>query len=149
MSAMLARMVCVRSDTIATLIDGGNDASSCGSAFLIHRPLRAEPAGQRLVFRRDDGAPDVADADRCPVAVSQDVVVESAGRGQLIVGEQREGMLTAVQRALRLVDRAVGKRRTHRLQVQPRSGKLRRVDLDPNGRVLLAAETDEPDAGHL
>jgi hypothetical protein len=35
MSATLARMVCVRSDTISTLIDGGSDASSCGSAFLI------------------------------------------------------------------------------------------------------------------
>ena len=58
-------------------------------------------------------------------------------------------MLTAVQRALRLVDRAVGKRRTHRLQVQPRGGELRRIDLDPNCRVLLAAEADQPDAGHL
>ncbi len=34
-SATLARIVCVRSDTIWILIDGGSEASSCGNDFLI------------------------------------------------------------------------------------------------------------------
>ena len=34
-SATLARIVCVRSDTIWILSDGGSEASSCGSAFLM------------------------------------------------------------------------------------------------------------------
>src|SRR6202043_2769196 len=34
-SATLARVVCVRSDTVWILSDGGSEASSCGSAFLM------------------------------------------------------------------------------------------------------------------
>ena len=58
-------------------------------------------------------------------------------------------MLAAVERALRLVDRAVAKRRAHGLEIQPLRGKLRRIDLDPDRRILLAADPDQPDAGHL
>ena len=64
-------MVCVRSDTISTLIAGGSDACSCGRARLIastvrpdvgaglsldfgqqDRALAVQPAGERLVLRR-------------------------------------------------------------------------------------------------
>ena len=47
-------------------------------------------------------------------------------------------MLTAVERSLRLVNRAVTKGCAYGLEVQARRGKLRGVDLDPDRGVLRA-----------
>ncbi len=114
-----------------------------------HRALCTQPTGERFVLGRDDSVTNVTNADRCAVAVSQDEIVEPARRRELIVRQEREGMLPAIERAFRLVDRSVCKRGADGLEVKPLRGKLRRIDLDPDGRVLLAADADESDAGHL
>src|SRR5271169_6028241 len=58
-------------------------------------------------------------------------------------------MLAAVEGALGLVDGGVAKGSPHAFQVEPFRGKLRRVDLNPDRRVLLATNPDETHAGHL
>ena len=143
------------------------EAWSCGSAFLIEvhgldhvgagQALdreedgrgRTEPAGERRILGRNHRAADIADADRGAVHIGDNVVVEPARGHELIVGRQRIGVLAAVEYALRLIDCAVGEGGPHGLQIQSLRGKLRRVDLDANRRVLLAADADQPDAGHL
>jgi hypothetical protein len=114
-----------------------------------HRARRVEPAGERRVFRRDDCAANVAHAHGGAVPVSDDKIVKSARGRQLVISQETEGVLTAIEHALRLIDRAVGQSGSHRLKIHALGGELRRIDLDPDRRVLRAAHTDEPDAGHL
>src|ERR1700722_2863281 len=110
---------------------------------------RTQPGAERRILGRNHRAADIADADRGPVHVSQNVVVEPARSQELIVGRQRVSVLAAVEYALRLIDRAVGKRRSHGFEIEPLGGELGRVELDPDRWILLAADADQPDAGHL
>ena len=116
--------------------------------------LGVHPARQIHILRRDDGPADIANAYRPAAcrssgAVGEDVVVEPLRRHQLIVGLQRKRLIGAVQCAFRLVDRGRGQCRSHRLQVEALRRQLRRVDLHPDRRVLLAADADKADARHL
>ena len=47
------------------------------------------------------------------------------------------------------IDAHVGERVSHVLQIETDRGELRRVELDADRRVLLAADADEPNAWHL
>ena len=122
-SATLARMVCVRSETISTLIAGGSEDCSCGSAFLMPSTVSITLAPgcrwtcnehRRLARRTNPRASCLAAAttarptsrtrDRGSIPVGEDVVVKTARGHELVVGLQREGMLAAVERAFRLID---------------------------------------------
>src|SRR5439155_7512102 len=104
--------------------------------------LGVHPAREGHILRRDNGPADVTNAYRPAMtqsigAIGEDVVVEPLRCHQLVVSLQRKGLIGAIQRALRLVDRGSGQRRSHRLQVETYPGELRRVDLDPDRGVLL------------
>ena len=164
-SATLARMVCVRSETISTLIAGGSEDCSRGSALLIevhrldhvgaglplnlnqHRPLRVEPTGERLVFCRNHCTADIADPYGGSIPVGEDVVVKTARGHELVVGPQREGMLAAVERAFRLTDGADAEGGSHGFEVEPQRRELRRIDLDPDRRVCTPPTPTSPTPG--
>jgi hypothetical protein len=149
------------------LIEGGMDAWSCGRARLIastvdnvcagltldldqHSPLIVEPAGERRVFGGNDRAPNVTDPDGRAVAICDDEVLEPLRSRQLVVSQQAVSVLTAVEDALRLVDRACGQRGADRLEVEALGGELSRIDLDADRWVLGgAAYAYQPDDGHL
>ena len=59
-------------------------------------------------------------------------------------------MLAAVERAFRLADGADAEGGSHHeFEVEPQRRELRRIDLDPDRRVLQAADSDQSDAWHL
>ena len=140
--------------------------------------LGVHPARQVHILRSDDGTADIAHAHR-PAhaddtgvgvdgggggghvvgslrrrgegtrAVGEDIIVEPLRRHQLVVGLQRESLSVAIQCAFRLVDRGRGQSRPHRFEIEAHSRQQRRVDLNPDRRVLLAADADEADTRHL
>ena len=69
--------------------------------------------------------------------------------GQLVVGVDGVGAAVAVDIALRAVDRRDRDLAADILQRQALGDEFRRVDLDPDGRFLLAADDDLGDAGDL
>ena len=169
-SATEARMVCVRSSIIddvdrrrdrglqlrqrgldpidrlddvgaGLLEDDQADAATCRAA----RPPACVFSGPSI------GLADVADADRRAVAVGDDhVVLVVGGLQQLVVVVDGEGLARAVDAALGRVD-AWRWRCTARTSSRPRpsAASLRRVDLDADRRLLLAADDDLADARDL
>ena len=113
------------------------------------RPLIVVPAGNQLILSRADGATDIADANRRPVAIGDDEVGILVGLEQLIVGVERKGLARAVERALGKVDVRLPKHRADVLEVDAASGQCLRIDLDADGRLLRASDADEADAGYL
>ena len=113
--ARLAAMVWVRSETISTSTPGGNEARSCGSAFLIAATVRHDiGAGRRKTASKTAGWPLSQPATvvswgaliarpmsptriRRPVAIGHDRVVKALGGHQLVVRLKRDGLLTAVE----------------------------------------------------
>jgi len=93
--------------------------------------------------------PDIAHAQRGPVAVGDDDVVVLLRPGQLVVDRDREAGLVAVERALGRVGGGRGQRAAQVLQGKAGSGQLGRIDLHPDGGLLLARDDDLGDAGHL
>ena len=162
-----ARMVWVRSETTLTLMAGGIEACSTGSIALIRStvsmtlapgwrwiaqddgPLLVEPAGDQVVFRPVDRAADVADAHRRAVAVGDDQIGVIVGLEQLIVGVERVGLARAVERAFRQIDIRLAEHAADVLEADAARGQRLRIDLDADGRLLLAADADEADAGYL
>ena len=166
-SATDARMVVVRSEITESLIVGGIDASNCGNAaWIACTVLITFAPGRRWIARMMPGCKltqpfrvsscgplialaDIGHPDRPAVAIGDDLMVPG-GRGKdLIVGLQCGGAAFAVQAALRLIDADIGQRRAHVLQVETVGGKLRRIELHANGRVLFAADADQADTGYL
>ena len=89
------------------------------------------------------------DADRRSVAIGDDQIVVLLGREQLIVGVERVGLARAVERAFRQVDIGLAEHRAHVLEADAADCQRLRIDLDPDGRLLLTADTHETDAGYL
>ena len=74
---------------------------------------------------------------------------QSLDCGQLVVGVDRVGALRAVDIALGAVDRGDRDLAAHVLQRQALGDELRRIDLDADRGLLLAADEDLRDAGDL
>ena len=68
---------------------------------------------------------------------------------QLIVGIERERLAGAVERAFRQIDVGLAKHRAHVLEVDAAIRQRLRIDLDADGRLLLAADAHEADSGYL
>ena len=111
--------------------------------------LAIAPRGLRRVLRSRDRLADVAHAHRRPVAIGDDDVVPVLGLGQLVVVLDGEGLLRTDERALGAVDGRDADLRAHVLELQPLFDELRRIDLDADGRRLLAADAHEGDARDL
>ena len=75
-----------------------------------------DPCGERRIGRTFDGLADVADADRCAVAVCDDEVVIGSGLCKLVVVVDGKALLVATQGALRRVDRCLARSRPGRLR---------------------------------
>ena len=154
-----ARMVCVRSMTMLTWIDGGIAASSRGSAALIRSTvsmtlapgclntsstmprLAVLPGRKLLVLRPVDRLADVAHAHRRAVAIGEDDVVVFGRLGELVVVVDRVG---AVRRrrscpsarstvALTSVPRTSS-------SVMPIAASFAGIDLHAHRALLLAAD---------
>ena len=120
-------------------LDGQNDAA-----------LLVDPTAQRLVLRSDRSPCPTSDTrDRTAVAVGDDLIVPTLRVQDLVVGLQGIGAAGCRTAALRLIDADIGQRVPHVLKVEAVGGELRRIELDANRRVLLAADADQSDAGHL
>ena len=147
---------------------GGIAACSCGSGALILSTvsmtlapgcLKTSSRTPRLPLAQAascvfsgavDGLADVADAHRRAVAIGDDDVVPGGGLEQLVVVVDREAARRAVDAALGRVDVvALAMHAAHVLEREAERGELRRVDLDADRRLLLAADADLADAGDL
>ena len=166
-SATDARMVWVRSERIDTLIAGGIEASSCGSNALIWSTvsitlapgtrwiarmiarLLVVPAGQQLVSPAPDRLADIANAHRRAVAIGDDQLCILLRLQELVVGVEREGLPRAVERALRQIDIGLAEHGAHVLQADAARRQRLRIDLDPDRRLLLAADADLAHTGDL
>src|SRR6202043_2819274 len=105
-----------------------------------HAPLAVGPGGLLYVFRPGHRRADVADSQRAPVAVGDDDVVPVLWVQHLIVGVNRIGAGDAVDVPLRTVNRRNRDLISDVLQRQALGDQLRGVDLNPNRRLLLAAD---------
>ena len=113
------------------------------------RPPLVEPPGDQIVLRRTDGLADIAYADRRAVAIGDDQIGICVGVEQLIIGVERVGLTRAVERAFGKVDIGLAEHRAHVFEVDAARRKSLRIDLHADGRLLLAADTDEADPGYL
>ena len=111
--------------------------------------LAVAPGGLCRVLRSRDRLADVAHSDRRPVAIGDDDVVPSLGIDQLVVVLDREGLLRPDERAFRAVLGRNADLRPHVLELHALLDELRRIDLDPYGGRLLAADAHEGDARDL
>ena len=163
-----ARIVTVRSSMVSTFIAAGILAVSLrqlrldefdrvddvGAGQLADRQqdagLVVGIAGDVAAGRLEDRLADIAHPQRSAVAIGQDHVVERLGLDDLVVGRDRVADLDG--------DRSCPWRRCvvaltsagpDLLQRQADGGKLRRIDLDADRRLLVADDRGLGDAGHL
>ncbi len=119
-------MVVVRLATVSTLIEGGTEASACGSSactrFTASMTLAPGclkissryavaavlPGVQQPIFRAVDRDADVANAHRRAVLVGHDHVVPGRGLQQLIIVVDRHAARRSVDRSLGRIDRGRG-----------------------------------------
>ena len=113
------------------------------------RALLVVPAGDQVVLRPVDGLADIAHAHRRAVAVGEDQRVVVVGLEQLIVGVERVGLARAVERAFRQIDIGLADDVADVLEADTARGQRLGIDLNANGRLLLAADPDQADAGYL
>ena len=97
--------------------------------------LAVEPTSKRRIHGRLYRPPDVADANRRPVAIGHDRVVVALGRHQLVIRLERDCLLTAVEQARRLNDGQVRQRKPDRFEIKIHGGELGRVELDSDRRT--------------
>ena len=97
--------------------------------------LAVEPTSERRIHGRLYRPPDVADANRRPVAIGHDRVVKALGRHQLVIRLERGCLLTAVEQARRLNDGQVRERKPDRFEIKIHIGELGRVELDSDRRT--------------
>ena len=160
-------MVVVRSDAIDTLMAGGIEAFELRQQRLDvvdgldhigaghaqdgenDGALLVVPAGQQVVLRRLDRLSDVANSHRRAVAIGDDQIVIGFRLQQLVVGIEGEGLPRAVERSLWQVDIGTAEHGSHILQAEAAGGERLRIDLNPDRRLLLAADADLADAGYL
>ena len=123
------------------LVDGLDDV---GAGLLEdhqeHAALAVGPGRLLGVLRAGDGLADIADPQRTAIAIGDDDVVPVLGLQQLVVGVDRVGARRAVDIALRAVDRRDRDLAADVLQRQALGDQFRRIDLDADRRLLLAAD---------
>jgi hypothetical protein len=91
----------------------------------------------------------VAHPDRRPVSVCEHDVLELLGLGDLVVCRDSEAELVRVDRALGGVTSGRDQHAADFLESEAGGGKLRRVNLHPDGRNPVAENSDLRDAWHL
>ena len=96
-----------------------------------------------------DRLADVAYPQGGAVAVGQDHIIERIGLGDLVVGRDRVADLGGEDRALGGIARGLDEAIADLLQGQADRGKLRRVDLHPDRRLLVTDDRGLCNAGHL
>src|SRR5882757_2515918 len=116
-----ARMVSVRSDSIETLMSFGIAACSWGSIALT----------------------------RSTVAMSNDQLVIGIRTEELVVGVDGVGSPRAIEGSLWLIDIGLAYDVAYIFETDAARGKRLRIDLNPDGGLLLAADGDEADSGYL
>src|ERR1700674_1887523 len=113
------------------------------------RPLLVEPGGNQLVLTRADGLGDIPDAARRAIAIGDDQIGVVFRMEQLIVGIERVGLARAVERAFRKVDIGLAEYRAYILEVDAARRQRLRIDLNADGRLLLASDAHEADTRYL
>ncbi|GJE36112.1 hypothetical protein KHHGKMAE_0159 [Methylobacterium persicinum] len=135
------------------VLDTVHRVDDVGAGLLEHHQEDATPPVRpaRLlgVLGAGDRLPDVPHAERRPVAIGDDDVVPVLRRGELVVGVDGVAVAAAVDAALRVVDGGEGELGAHVLQGQALGHELGGIDLDPDRRLLLAADEHLGDAGDL
>ena len=131
------------------LVDGIDDV---GAGLLEdhqeHATLAVGPRCLFGVFRPGHRLADVAYPQRTAIAVGDDHVIPILGLQQLVVGVDRVGLGNAVDIAFGTVDRRIGDDVADVLQREAFGDQFGRIDLNPDRRLLLAADDDLGDAGN-
>ena len=124
-----------------------------GARLLEHEKLNAwraiGPGADMGVLRRIDRDADILDANRRAMAIGDDDVIPGRGLENLIVGIDGEALMRPVEHALGRIDRRIGDYHAHVLKAEAEVSELRRIDLDTDGRLLLADDEHLADAGEL
>src|SRR6476659_11351021 len=107
------------------------------------------PACDQISRRPIDGRADVAYPHRGAVAVGENERVVVAGLEQLIIGIDCVGLARAVESTFRLVDIGLADDVADILEADAACGQGLGIDLHANGRLLLAADSDQPDTRYL
>ncbi len=134
-------------------LDPVDSVDDVGAGLLVNRQhdrgLAVGPGGLGRVLRPGHRLTDVTHAHRPPATIADDDVVPVLGLRQLVVGVDRERPLGAHDGALGIVDGRDRERRAHVLEGQALGDELRRIELDTDGGLLLAADRDLRHAGDL
>ncbi len=157
----------VRSETICTLTDAGERGFQPGQFRLdpldggddIRARLRedveddgrllVEPAGKLRIGWSNARGCDVLEADRRVVAIGDHEILEGGARIELVVGRDTEGLARTPDRPLGCVQSGSLDGVTHVRHGQVAGAERCRIDFDPHGRLLLAADCDKADARKL
>ena len=131
-------------------VDGVDDV---GARLLEHHEeyatLALRPGRLLCVLGSGHRPADVAYAQRRAVAVGDDHIVPGVGDNELVVGVNRIAAEFAVDVAFRRVDGRDRKLGAHVFERQVLRDEFRRVDLDANGGLLLAAYRNQANPGDL
>ena len=103
----------------------------------------------KAISRGRDRAADIADPDRRAVAVGEDDFFERFGIGDLVIGLDGEARLGASSESPSARRSGSHQCAADFFERQSARGELGGIDLDPDRRSLLAADSDLGDARHL
>ena len=90
--------------------------------------------------------PTSLDPHRRAVAVGDDQLIIGIRIEKLVIGVDGIGSPRAVERALRQIDVGLADDIAHVFEADAARGQRLRIDLNPDRRLLLAADTDQADA---
>ncbi len=111
--------------------------------------LAVLPGCNQPVFRPVDGAADIPNPHGRAVAVRQNDVVVLRPARELVVVVNGERLVLSVDTALWRIDGGGHQQVPHVLERHAHGCDLVRIDLDADGRLLLAADDHLGDAGDL
>ena len=114
-----------------------------------HRWLAVEPAADLVVLQPVENVGDGTDRHRRAIAIGDHHIAVSVGRGDLIVGRDRVGLLRTVKRAFRPGDIGGRDGAAQVFEAEPVGMEPHEIGLDAHRRPHAAFDGDVADAGDL
>ena len=134
-------------------LDAINRGDDVGVGLTLDREqdgtLPIVPGGQQVVLRSIEGVSDILDPHRRAVAVGDDQLIIGIWIEKLVIGVDGIGSPWAVKCALRQIDVGLADDIAHVFEADAARGQRLRIDLNPDRRLLLAADADRAYSRYL